>query len=118
MFRLNIQSQYIKVYKIQLCFPRKTSVKSPQITPTAIPSLRPRINPKDAVTIIKRFGCTQAKASDGKMVLCKRKHRIIIASVMSFRFIDHYSPFAVSEADSSSAPFVISSFVFVRTRTS
>ena len=50
----------------------RTRKTSPQKKPIKSPPLRPRIKPKDDVTIIRRFGDMDAKESVSKNVVCNR----------------------------------------------
>ena len=74
--------QCIKTYQTS-----PENVYNPQMNPTPIPSLRPRINPIDAVIAINRFGRIPEKVSLPKIVDCRRKAAIMKIHVMIFLFI-------------------------------
>ena len=54
------------------------SIRSPEKKPRIMPSFFPLIIPKEATTIINKFGVIFTKSMDGNTVVCNTKHMEII----------------------------------------
>lgn len=63
------------------------SSSNPQMKPIHMPSLLPRMNPKEDTRTTSRFGEIFAKARVENSVFCSKKHRIIINNTVILRLI-------------------------------
>ena len=60
------------------------SISSPQKKPISSPSFSPRMNPKEDVSIIMRFGMMPAKDRALNTLLCSTKHTMMNMVTMIF----------------------------------